>query len=68
MRGGGWTGTTRRDLLRAGAKAGLGGTLAAALGSTELASANPETPQTDAELVHDLLGTEQVVAFAYVGG
>jgi hypothetical protein len=65
MRGGGWTGTTRRDLLRAGAKAGLGATLAAALSSTEPALAESETPQTDAELVHDLLGTEQVVAFAY---
>jgi hypothetical protein len=65
MRVGRRAGTTRRELLRGGATAGLGGVFAAALSAAESAQAASDTPQTDAELVYQLLQTEQVVAFAY---
>jgi hypothetical protein len=65
MRRGRRVGTTRRELLRGGAMAGLGGVFAAALGAPGSAQAASDTPQTDAELVYHLLQTEQVVAFAY---
>jgi Ferritin-like domain len=59
---GGRVGRTRREMLRA---AGLGGAFAVALSSGGPARAASDGPQTDAELVYDLLQTEQVMAFAY---